>query len=242
MARYVANRNVLDAATLTVGEMRVLCTLPPNQIGVIVSLFIAYAFCNTLSIFETVMMPLLVNDDSIDFTLHSHFGYPFLACVSITSALSFFVYRRFLGPSALLHINDVSDRSFVFVSLLFGIIGCLLLFRFHDLDIGTSVGFSLLGIGFVIGSKSVLSMYTKIVGVAFGSTKISESGNTISLYDRQKSVGWYLGIAMTCIVVFRMITPQINSFLFLQGGPIAAFIHMLILYTISFLLLIAKID
>ena len=59
MQRFTTNRNVLDLATLTVGEMRDMSSLPPNQIGVLVSLFVAYAYCNTLSIFETVMMPLL---------------------------------------------------------------------------------------------------------------------------------------------------------------------------------------
>ena len=239
LARYVANRNVLDLTTLTVGEMVVLCVQPPNQIGVIVAIFIAYAFTNTLSIFETVMMPILVKNETIDVTIHSHFGYPLLMCVSVTSALSFYAYRRFLGQSAL---PSISDRSFIFVSLIFGILGCLLLFRFNGLDLGTSIGFSLIGISLIIGIKSVLSMYTKIVGVAFGSTKISETGNGVSLYDRQKSVGWYLGLAMAFTVVFRILTPHINSFLLLHGGPKAAFIHMLILYVLSFLLLISKMN
>ena len=62
IARYVANRSVLDLATLTLGEMQVLCTLKPNQIGVTVSLFIVYAFCNSLAVLETVMLPMLLGD------------------------------------------------------------------------------------------------------------------------------------------------------------------------------------
>ena len=200
--------------------MRALCVLRPNQIGVIVSLFIAYAYCSTLSILETVMMPMLVRNQDIDYTIHSHYGYPLLTCVASTSALSFFVYQRFLDQSAL---PPISDRSFIFISLIFGLIGCLLLLRFNEVNIGASIGFSLVAMSLVIGIKSVLSMYSKIVGVAFGSTKITESGS-ISLYDRQKEVGWYLGLAMTCTVVFRMMTPHFNSFLLLHGGPRAAFI------------------
>lgn len=127
------------------------------------------------------MMPMLVRNVQMDFTIDSHYGYPLLTCVSITSALSFFVYRRFLEHSA---IPNISDRSFIFISLIFGICGCLLLFKFNQLDIGATVGFSLIGISLVIGFKSVLSMHTKIVGIALGSTKISENGNTLSIYDR----------------------------------------------------------
>ena len=52
------------------------------------------------------------------------------------------------------------------------------------MDMGTTIGFSLLAISLVIGIKSIYSLYTKIVGVAFGSTKVSEAGNSVSLYDR----------------------------------------------------------
>ena len=105
---------------------------------------------------------------------------------------------------------------------------------------GTTIGFSLLAISLVIGIKSIYSLYTKIVGVAFGSTKVSETGNSVSLYDRQKTVGWYLGLAMTCTIIFRMLTPQINAQLLLIGGPSAVFIHMLALFALSFTFLITK--
>ena len=236
IARYVANRSVLDLATLTLGEMQVLCTLKPNQIGVTVSLFIVYAFCNSLAVLETVMLPMILQDEDFEHTVHSHIAYPLLACLSVTSALSFFIYRRFIDHQAL---PLISDRSFIFVSIILGFSGCAMLLRSHGINLLSTVGFSLIGISLVIGIKSLASMYTKIVGVAFGSTKISESG-TVQLYDRQRDVGWYLGIAMTCSVISRMVTPLFNTFLLLQGGPTAIFISMMVLYTLSFILLVTK--
>ena len=173
LVRYVANRSVLDLATLTLGEMQVLCTLKPNQIGVIVSLFIVYAFCNSLAILETVMLPMLLSNEDFEFTVHSHIAYPLLACLSLTSALSFFIYRRFIDHQAL---PFISDRSFIFVSIILGFFGCSMLLCFKEIDLVATIGFSLIGISLVIGIKSLASMYTKIVGVAFGSTKISETG------------------------------------------------------------------
>ena len=154
----------------------------------------------------------------------------------MTSALSFFIYRRFIDHQAL---PLISDRSFIFVSIILGFSGCAMLLRSHEINLLSTVGFSLIGISLVIGIKSLASMYTKIVGVAFGSTKISETG-TVQLYDRQRDVGWYLGIAMTCSVISRMITPLFNTFLLLQGGPEAIFIAMMVLYTLAFILLVTK--
>ena len=175
------------------------------------SLFIVYAFCNSLAVLETVMLPMILQDEDFEHTVHSHIAYPLLACLSVTSALSFFIYRRFIDHQAL---PLISDRSFIFVSIILGFSGCAMLLRSHGINLLSTVGFSLIGISLVIGIKSLASMYTKIVGVAFGSTKISESG-TVQLYDRQRDVGWYLGIAMTCSVISRMVTPLFNTFLLL---------------------------
>ena len=162
-----------------------MSTLPPNQIGILVSLFVAYAYCNILSIFETVMMPLLIGKEERDISVQSNFGYPLLACVSVTSALSFFVYRRILDTSASnTPLHEIGDRSFLFVSLIMGILGCSLLIKNQSLSLGTTIGLSLMGISLMIGMKSIYSLYTKIIGVAFGSAGVSEAGNSVSLYDR----------------------------------------------------------
>ena len=51
---------------LTDNEMRVLCQLPPNQSGVIVTIIIAFTLTTTLSVFETALMPLLAEADLVE--------------------------------------------------------------------------------------------------------------------------------------------------------------------------------
>ena len=57
--RFVENRNLQQVAILTESEMRVLCTLPPNQSGILISILIAFTICNTVAVFETAFMPLI---------------------------------------------------------------------------------------------------------------------------------------------------------------------------------------
>ena len=57
--RFIENRNLQQVAILTENEMQVLCQLPPNRSGVLISIFIAYTLCSTLAMFETVLMPLI---------------------------------------------------------------------------------------------------------------------------------------------------------------------------------------
>jgi len=94
--RYLENRQLQQVAILTENEMRVLCQLPPNQSGIMISIFIAFAFCNALAMFETVLMPLITQADLIDNKIDTHFGYPLLTCISVTATVSYFVFRRFI--------------------------------------------------------------------------------------------------------------------------------------------------
>ena len=57
--RFLENRNLQQVAILTENEMQVLCQLPPNRSGVLISIFIAYTLCSTLAMFETVLMPTI---------------------------------------------------------------------------------------------------------------------------------------------------------------------------------------
>ena len=94
--RFIENRNLQQVAILTENEMQVLCQLPPNRSGVLISIFIAYTLCSTLAMFETVLMPTITQADLIDNKIDTHFGYPLLTCISVTSAVSYFVFRRFI--------------------------------------------------------------------------------------------------------------------------------------------------
>ena len=64
--RYLENRNLQQVAVLTDNEMRVLCQLPPNQSGVLISLLMAFNLCTSLSFFEISFMPLIIQADVTD--------------------------------------------------------------------------------------------------------------------------------------------------------------------------------
>ena len=81
---------------MTENEMRVLCALPPDQSGILISILIAFAFCSSLAVFEVALMPLITQADLIDNQIDTHFGYPLLTCISVTAAVSYFVFRRFI--------------------------------------------------------------------------------------------------------------------------------------------------
>ena len=64
-------------------------------------------------------------------------------------------------------MKKVSDRGSVFLTLVIGLIGSIMLIDFTPGSanpVMILVGFSLLSISFVIGKRAVINMYAKIVG------------------------------------------------------------------------------
>ena len=77
------------------------------------------------------MIPLLASQEDIDFTIQTSFGFPLLGCIAITSALSYFVYQRVIDTSfSNSALHEIGDRSFIFMSLIFGMFGSALLLKF----------------------------------------------------------------------------------------------------------------
>lgn len=178
--RYIENRNLQQVAILTENEMRVLCTLPPNQSGILISILIAFTYCSTLSMFEIALMPLIVQADKEEVTtMGEHHGYPLLACISVTACVSYFVFRRFITENQRGGLtSQLSDRSFIFMSLVLGIVGSALLINFQTMGAISSLAFIILAISLVIGIKSTMDLYAKIVGV---SSLLDERGDNQSL-------------------------------------------------------------
>mmetsp|Transcript_608 Transcript_608/g.806 ORF Transcript_608/g.806 Transcript_608/m.806 type:complete len:85 (+) Transcript_608:1277-1531(+) len=79
--------------------MRVLCQLPPNQTGILISIWMAFCLACSLAMFETALMPLLIEADLVDNKIDTHFAYPLLTCISVTSAVCYFVFRRFIAQN-----------------------------------------------------------------------------------------------------------------------------------------------
>ena len=80
--------------------MRNLCQLPPNQAGILIAIWISFCLASTLAMFETALMPLLIEADLQDNQIDTHFGYPLLTCISVTSAVCYFVFRRFISSNS----------------------------------------------------------------------------------------------------------------------------------------------
>ena len=170
--RYLENRNLQQVAVLTDNEMRVLCQLPPNQSGVLISLLMAFNLCTSLAFFEISFMPLIIQADVTDgYQVDNHFGFPLLTCVSLTSAVSYFVFRRFInensGSAAIRNdMPSFSDRSFLFISLLLAIIGSVMLINYSSMGPLATIGFTIFAMSLVIGVKSIIDLYVKLIGIS----------------------------------------------------------------------------
>ena len=89
-----------------------------------------------------------------------------------------------------------------------------------------TIGFTILGMSLVIGVKSIIDLYAKLIGVssllddrtnqnsALPGALSSDNGPTSSALQnhtgtttRRHSVGWYLSLAVICVIFFRVVTP-----------------------------------
>ena len=61
---------------------------------------------------------------------------------------------------------QLSDRSFVFISLLMAIAGSAMLVHYQGMGPLTTIGLTLLAISLVIGVKAIVDLYAKLIGVS----------------------------------------------------------------------------
>ena len=87
--------------------------MPPNRLGIAITIFTCLVFLNFLSIVETVAMPLVVIDKSNNFNdsvgfLTFNFSYPYLLfmCIGLTAAVAFLFYKSSI-------INQTKGTEFV---------------------------------------------------------------------------------------------------------------------------------
>ena len=145
---------------------------------------------------------------------------------------------------------QLSDRSFIFISLLLAIVGSSLLINYKDVGPLTTIGLTVLGMSLVIGVKSIIDLYAKLIGVSslLGETLGTSTNPDDNLHIQQhslpqrKSVGWYLGLAALFSVLFRVATPQITSYLLLHGGASAIFWQTLCVNCLTLLIFLLKFD
>jgi uncharacterized membrane protein len=75
--------------------------MPPNRLGLGITIFIGIVYLNFLSIIETITIPLITIDkaenftESVDFlTMNFKYSYLLFLSVGLTAALSFFFYKN----------------------------------------------------------------------------------------------------------------------------------------------------
>ena len=59
---------------------------------------------------------------------------------------------------------------------------------------------------------------------------------------KRRSVGWYLSLAIICVSIFRILTPQVASYLLLHGGAPAIFWYILVINCLALIIFLWKFD
>ena len=116
----------------------------------------------------------------------------------------------------------------------------------------TTIGLTLLAISLVIGVKSIIDLYAKLIGVSSllgennrlldTSEASAANENNKNISNNRRSVGWYLGLAAICVIIFRVVTPQFTSYLLLHGGASAIFWAILCINCLTILIFLIKFD
>ena len=128
-----------------------------------ISMILAFTMCSVLSAFELCLMPYLTEKNLEEHTITTHYGYPALTGIAITTVVCYFCFNQFHQTQT---SPTVSDRSFLFISLMLGIIGSVFMLRYGNTEsIQQNVGLCFISVSLVIGFKSMMDLYAKIIGV-----------------------------------------------------------------------------
>lgn len=237
-------QELLDILCLPKEDVKRLCVMPPNRLGLGIAIFTGLVYLNFLSIIETITMPLVVVDkrnnfdDSVDF-LAFNFDYAYLLFLSVglTAALSFFFYKNAIIKQVNgTEYSAISDRSYVIISLLCCIIGTGLLIDFEHHNklhpVRTVIGLCIGSGGTLVGIRATVNMFAKINGVnPFSNIKYEGSdrgpGNSRGMS--------YINSATLFLSLWRLGAPFLNAVLLAKHGPFAVFALSLSLFATSLL-------
>eukprot|EP00347_Sterkiella_histriomuscorum_P008445 403345068 len=167
--RFVKNKDLIEATNMTEEEIRALYGLPPNMSGVMIAFLIQASIMNTFSIFETLLTPIVTDTDGLitdSMKLSKNYASSFFIIMSMFGLLGFFVFKKFYEQQRL---NKLSDRAFVFVTLVFGLIGSLVLIDYQRRFIyqpQALIGFCLLSVSYFIGRRVTNNMFAKLIGIS----------------------------------------------------------------------------
>lgn len=137
--------------------------------------------------------------------------------------------------------------------MILAIFGSSLLIKYQAIGPLTTIGLTLLAISLVIGVKSIIDLYAKLIGVSSllgeknrlldtGEASATNENNKNISNNNRRSVGWYLGLAAICVIIFRVVTPHFTSYLLLHGGASAIFWAILSINCLTMLIFLIKFD
>ena len=75
------------------------------------------------------------------------------------------IFRRFINENQR-DLPAFSDRSYIFVSLCLAIISSIMLINYQQMGPLATVGFTIFAMSSVIGVKSIIDLYVKIIGIS----------------------------------------------------------------------------
>lgn len=138
---------------LTIPEVLQIFSLPPNQLGLTVSLLVVLAFTNTLSIAESVLIPILARTNHV-FTVSS---------VILATYLVFYVYHAYEQRASYLQ-TQISDHAIILSMLLLNLVGSLTLVFTGQISLIGTLALMFVAIS-LVGLPVSLSLFIKQIGI-----------------------------------------------------------------------------
>ena len=132
MSRYAENKNLIQISNLSEDEIRALYKLPPNIVGVVITFFIYVVQYNSFAVIETLVTPILLDkEDKYTDTLYLRTDFVALSFITMgcASFFSLYIFKRLFHQ---LQIKKMSDRTYVYVTLVLGFFGSLMLIDFRQ--------------------------------------------------------------------------------------------------------------
>jgi len=135
---------------------------------VLVTFLIYISLFNTFSIFESVVTPIVTDQEQIYTDTLSQdldFAWVVFGIIGIVALMAFLFFNFVVSFRQ--GLSKWGDRTYLFFGLIFGLLGSLFLIDYTNREIGLGVvllGISILTISFYLGRIATNNMFSKMVG------------------------------------------------------------------------------
>lgn len=137
LTKFKENKDLIQISNLSEEEskynyhliniVRALYAYPPHLGGVLITTLIFLVHHNTFALFETLATPLVTDIEFLHTTslnFSNDFSNALFICMGLISLFTFYLFQKLYTSQK---IDKLSDRAYVFATLVFGLIGSLLL-------------------------------------------------------------------------------------------------------------------